>query len=128
MGNRFGNPSLEQEYNDSEDPVPGIVQYLSQNPKPSDEELHAWAIANNMSPEYVEENLFALIGSLMKTMYKAASTPDDQFIPEQLARGIEVEKEHTDNEYVSKLIAKTHLLECETYYTGLDKVEKECAS
>lgn len=125
--NRFQQISLEeQELSTTDDPVPGLVQFLAKNPRPTDSELHEWATSNGMSPEHVEENLFALIGSLIKTMYPAATTPDDKFDPEELKRGIEIESEHTDNLFVAKLITKTHLLECKTYNSDLDQMEKKC--
>ena len=51
--------------------------------------------------------------------------PDDDYDKEQLKRGIEVEKEHTLNEVISKIIAKDHLDEFPNYYTGLDAMEAE---
>lgn len=50
---------------------------------------------------------------------------DDDYDKEQLKRGIEVEKEHTLNEVISKIIAKDHLDEFPNYYTGLDAMEAE---
>lgn len=51
--------------------------------------------------------------------------PDDQFDPEQLQKGIEIEKEHTDSDEVAKAIAKDHLSEMPDYYTKLEQIEKE---
>jgi hypothetical protein len=48
---------------------------------------------------------------------------DDKYDPEQLARGAEVELEHTDNEAEAKKIAKDHLDEDPEYYVKLEKVE-----
>ena len=45
--------------------------------------------------------------------------------PDELARGIEVEKEHTDDEDVAKKIALDHLAEIPDYYTRLDKMEQD---
>ena len=42
----------------------------------------------------------------------------------ELARGIEVEKEHTDNLAVAREIALDHLAEFPDYYTRLSKAEK----
>jgi hypothetical protein len=52
--------------------------------------------------------------------------PDEKFDAEQLRMGIEVEYEHTDNREIAKAIAKDHLAECDTYYTRLAKMEREC--
>lgn len=52
--------------------------------------------------------------------------PDSEFDPEELRKGIEVEKEHTRSILLAKLIAKDHLSEpgAEKYYTNLEKMEK----
>lgn len=49
---------------------------------------------------------------------------DSDYDEKQLTRGIEVEKEHTDNPDVAKMIAKDHLDEFTNYYVGLDAMEK----
>ena len=51
--------------------------------------------------------------------------PDSKFDPKELAMGIEVEKEHTDDTSITKLIAKDHLAEIPDYYTRLKKMEDE---
>jgi hypothetical protein len=48
-----------------------------------------------------------------------------EFDPEQLAMGLKVEMEHTDNPMVALEIAMDHLMEIPDYYTHLDKMEKE---
>lgn len=47
--------------------------------------------------------------------------PDSDYDPDQLAAGIKVEMEHTDNRDVAKAIAKTHLDESKDYYIKLKK-------
>lgn len=44
---------------------------------------------------------------------------DDEFDAEQLAMGIAVEMEHTDDPAIAKAIAKDHLSELTDYYTRL---------
>ena len=53
---------------------------------------------------------------------------DSEFDQEQLKKGIEVEKEHTDDIEIAKSIAKDHLSECKKYYVLLEKMEKLCKS
>lgn len=43
--------------------------------------------------------------------------------PAQLRRGIEVEKEHTDDVQIAMGIAMDHLAELDDYYTHLDNME-----
>ena len=50
-------------------------------------------------------------------------TPDE-FDPEQLAMGIEVEMEHTGDKTLATKIAMDHLVEFPNYYTALAKMEK----
>lgn len=50
---------------------------------------------------------------------------DDQFDANELAMGIKVEMEHTDDPDIAKSIAKDHIKELKNYYTLLLKMEKE---
>jgi hypothetical protein len=52
--------------------------------------------------------------------------PDDEFDPYELEMGIGVEFKHTDDPEVAKAIAKDHLFECDSYYTRLERMEREC--
>lgn len=105
----------------------GIVKYLVENPSPSDEEIHQWAEDNGYEPEEVEEFIYELLSSILRKMSKSADKPDSDFDPDELKRGIEVEKEHTDNDFIAKMIAKDHLSEkgMSDYYTRLDEMEKQ---
>lgn len=58
----------------------------------------------------------------------AAHQPDSDFDPKQLAMGVKVEQEHTQNKALAKEIAKDHLAEIPDYYTKLIKMEKEAAT
>lgn len=59
------------------------------------------------------------------TVALRASKPDEDYSPEQLRKGMEVEKEHTDNPTAKKIISKNHLDEFGNYYTGLKNMEKK---
>ena len=49
---------------------------------------------------------------------------DEDFDPDQLAKGIKIEMEHTDDKELAKEIAKDHLVENSKYYDHLEKMEK----
>ena len=51
---------------------------------------------------------------------KHGDVPDWKFDSEQLAKGIEVELEHTDDRSLAKQIAKAHLFESPNYYKYLE--------
>lgn len=55
---------------------------------------------------------------------KHGTDPDSKFDPKQLALGVKIEHEHTDNPAVAKAITKAHLSEFPEYNTALKKMEK----
>ena len=55
--------------------------------------------------------------------YDEGVTEEDVY-PVQLARGIEVEMEHTNDPIIARKIAMDHLAEHPLYYTALDAMEK----
>ena len=56
---------------------------------------------------------------------KHNADPDDKFNAEELAMGIKIEMEHTDDLDIAKAIAKDHLNEVPDYYSRLTKMEEE---
>ncbi len=50
---------------------------------------------------------------------------DIDYDPEELKKGIEVEKEHTDHDEIAETIAKHHLMEDPKYYTKLAEIHKD---
>lgn len=55
----------------------------------------------------------------------ADNMSDNNFDSEQLAIGIQIELEHTDDIDLAKEIAKDHLIEHKNYYKELVKMEKK---
>jgi hypothetical protein len=55
-------------------------------------------------------------------------SPDEMFDPIWLARGIEIEMEHTDFKVAAKVIAKQHLTEFPRYYEFLIEMEEKLKS
>jgi tRNA nucleotidyltransferase/poly(A) polymerase len=56
---------------------------------------------------------------------KARDLSPSAFDPDELARGVEVEREHTPDPAVAREIAMDHLTEFPDYYTRLDRMESE---
>jgi hypothetical protein len=59
------------------------------------------------------------------TIGKHDDVPDSEFDKDELAKGIKVEMEHTNDPEVAKSIARDHLSEIKDYYTRLLKMEAE---
>lgn len=57
-------------------------------------------------------------------LFPASRYEEEDFDPEQLAKGIEVEMEHTDNPEIAKKIALDHLVEHPYYYDYLEEMEE----
>lgn len=60
-----------------------------------------------------------------KVKLKHGMEPDSKFNKKQLKMGIKVETEHTNDKSIAKQIAKAHLNEFPTYYTYLNRMEKQ---
>lgn len=100
-----------------------IIEFFQKNKIQNDEQIHDFAHQLGLPPDKLEVEIYRLLSSLINL--KHGDDPDDKYDSKQLKRGIEVEKEHIDNDAVSKMIAKAHLAEIPDYYTRLDKMEKE---
>jgi len=59
-----------------------------------------------------------------KSFFKEVN-PDISYDPEELAKGIKTELEHTSYKSIATIIAKHHLAEDPHYYTKLAKVESK---
>ena len=83
------------------------------------------------TPEYKEPFMRSMPYALSSNWYKKAGRADEKGItekdvdPKQLAMGIEIEKEHTDDKEMAKQIALDHLAELPDYYTRLKEMEKQ---
>lgn len=125
MINKYLNSLHEQEEGGTPNQS-AIIAFLQKNPNPSDDDIHSLADKLKISPHDFEEEIYSLLGNLLKGVGKHQQMSDDQFDSNELKMGIEIETEHTDNRAIAKEITKDHLAECKDYYTRLNKMEKEC--
>lgn len=108
-----------------------IIKFITDNPNPNDDVVHEFAKSNNINPVDLENEIYALLTTLLKDVGKHKNISDSKYDPKELKMGIEVEKEHTDNEAIAKEIAKDHLTEIpgtgkgDGYYSLLNKMEKD---
>lgn len=91
-----------------------LVTLLHKNDKPTDADLNAFDKAF----------IASMLASFLKK-FKHEQDKDENFDEVQLAKGVKIEKEHTDDAYIAKIIAKAHLSEIPDYYDRLEKMEKE---
>jgi len=128
---------------------PDIEQFLAENPTPTDEQVHALADELGIEKDDVEEIIYKIAGENVEGVEGAeeimesrkitrksirtklfeeglsggkaelAGTKEEDVDANQLAVGIAVEMEHTDDPEVAKRVALDHLTENEVYYTDL---------
>ena len=101
-----------------------IMEFFKNNPKPSDDEIHAFAENEGLDEHSFEEVIYDIMGTFFGAGKAKSFT--GSYDPKQLAMGIKVEFEHTTCALIAERIAKDHLAECSDYYTRLDIMEKEC--
>ncbi len=65
------------------------------------------------------------LDTILKRVGNHDFVPDSKFDSKELEMGIKVEREHTTNDIIAKLIAKDHLSELPDYYSKLQKMEND---
>lgn len=123
---KFTNYLKEEKENNKKEIYQKIVDFLTENPNPSDKEFHKFAEDMGIDEHKMEEYVYSMIGSIFgngKAMEKGITEKDVD--KKELEMGVKVEKEHTGNELIAKKVALDHLAELPDYYTRLKKMEGE---
>lgn len=103
-----------------------IIDFLSQNPAPTDQDFHQFAESQGIDTHQAESIAYALAGRYVMLLRggKSGGQSDTSSIdPQQLEQGIQVETEHTSDPTTAKKIALDHLTEIPDYYTRLAQME-----
>lgn len=100
-----------------------LLKFFKANPSPDDTAIHELASKLKMSPHDVETQIYALLTWYISGDFlKHGNDPDSNFDPKELALGVKVEMEHTNDPVLAKKISKAHLFEASDYYSILLKV------
>lgn len=100
-----------------------VLEFLRGNPNPTDDDVHKFVEGKGLDPHNIEPEFYK-IATLVANL-KHGNDDDSKFDAGELSDGIEIEKEHSDNPAVAKMIAKAHLAEFPNYYTALKQMEQE---
>jgi len=102
-----------------------LIQFFRSNPNPSEDDVNKF-VSDVLKIDQItaRETIYSLLSTYLQ-VGKHRNEPDSKYDSEELRKGIEVEKEHTDDPSISKEIAKDHLSEISDYYTRLKKMESE---
>ena len=107
----------------------GLLEFIAMHKKPTLTQLHDFiknsAHSSRLSVDALEEKIIQVLLSSLSGIGKHNGIPDSSFNSEQLRLGIQIEKEHTNNLEIAKLIAKDHLISEPKYYNKLAMVEPE---
>jgi hypothetical protein len=102
-----------------------IIYYFASNPGLKLEQIKKFAINLGISTDIFEAEVYNLLASYINDIGKHNNIPDSEFDPEELALGIKIEMEHTDNPAIALSITKDHLSEFEKYNTMLVDMENQ---
>lgn len=102
-----------------------LLLFFRENPSASRADFLALDKALSVSTEELENLEFELCKSLCSKLGRHVSHGKEPFDDAQLAKGIEHEMEHTDDEYIARLIVLDHLAEMPDYYDKLATIDKD---
>lgn len=114
--NEQGDNGLHDLYNT-------IIKWFMKNPKPKDDEVHAFADKMGIDPHKFEQSVYAILGDILTEGRSKGFT--GSYDAKQIAMGTKVEMEHTTIPLIAEKISKDHLAEIPDYYTRLAKMEGE---
>lgn len=104
-----------------------LVDFLQQNPNPSDDVFHQFAEQQGWDVHQAEAGMYTLATKFVNFLRGGRSNEKGFTVvdadPNELSAGIEVEYEHTPDSMVAKKIAMDHLAELPDYYTRLKAME-----
>ena len=109
-----------------------VVEYLLENPSPSDDQFHEWAEERGFDKHKTEEVAYRLAARYAQFFMGGRSREKELRLEDvdanELVAGIEVEFEHSSDRTTAKKIALDHLAEFPDsplgYYTALLLMEK----
>ncbi len=110
-----------------------IVDFFIANPYPEDSAVHKLAEDNNIDPDELEKEIYKILSTFLSFgRFHEKGMKETDFNPDEIKKGIEIEKEHLDpkSEYaeiLAKRITLDHLSEVgpkSDYNTKLLNMEK----
>ena len=98
-----------------------IIKLFKSGRDIKDSEVHALAERLQIPPDEMEQHIYAILRSFLSgglSQGKEVEVDSDE-----LAMGIKVEAEHTDEPALQEKIARDHLTEDQKYYSKLKTIE-----
>lgn len=105
-----------------------VIEFFTKNEKVTDDEIHKLAEELGVEHSDLENVIYGLLVSFFsKGKFNEAKSA--KIDPKELAMGVKVEMEHTDDKDIAERIAKDHLTEIpgtgnnDGYYSLLERME-----
>lgn len=98
-----------------------LIDFFAKNPNPPDSDVHKMAEDMGIAPDKLETTIYSILSDFFAAGNYIKNGGDID--PDQLAKGIKVEMEHTTSDLIAEKIAKDHLSEIPNYYDLLEKME-----
>jgi len=117
--------SILKESDINDDIRDAVLRLFKAKGKPTRNDLNDLARTLDVSSDDLNAVIIDLLDAFSSKVGRHLDTKDTEVDAAELKRGIEVEHEHTDSDYIARLIALDHLAELPDYYTRLDKMEAE---
>ena len=102
-----------------------VLLFFRENPSAGRQDLLALDTALGVTKEEIENLEFELCKALCSKIGKHVNHGEETVDKDQLEMGIQHEMEHTNDQYIARLIALDHLYEIPDYYTQQSKVNKD---
>ena len=102
-----------------------VLLFFRENPSAVRQDLLALDKALGVSKEEIENLEFELCKALCSKIGKNVKHNEETVDKDELEKGIQHEMEHTNDQYIARLLALDHLYEVPDYYTRLAKIDKE---
>ena len=115
------NNILKKELMDDKSIKAEIIKLFKQDKPIADSDVHALADKLQISPDKMEEQIYNILRSFLSGGMSQGKIEDVN--PDELAMGIKIESEHTDDPILQEKIARDHLAEDKNYYSKLKKIE-----
>jgi len=116
-----------KESSDQKDYTKYLVNFFRSHPSPSQQEIQDLANKLGIEVDKFEIMIYSLLGMVIGGIGKHQGANSDSYDANQLAKGIDIEMEHTDFDWIAKEIAKDHLEEDPMYYDHLEEMENKHA-
>lgn len=102
-----------------------VLLFFRENPSASRQDLLALDKALGVSKEEIENLEFELCKALCSKIGKHVNHGEETVDKDELEKGVQHEMEHTNDQYIARLIVLDHLYEIPDYYTQLEKIDKD---